>query len=80
MFCLRRMSGDKYFVDMIHCGGIEASIDATIKNRLWRVTSAIMEIKSIIQDCRLNTKGGIASGLELWELGVIPMLLNNAST
>ena len=65
---------------MIHCEGVDASIDASIKSRHWRVTSAIMEIKSILQDCRLNTKGGIASGLELWELGVIPMLLNNSST
>ena len=39
-----------------------------------------MEIKSILQDCRIHTKGGIAAGLELWELGIIPMLLNNAST
>lgn len=77
---MKNVESDKYLGDMIHCGGVEASIDATIRNRHWRVTSAIMEIKSVLEDCRLSKKGGIASGLELWELGVIPMLLNNAST
>ena len=42
--------------------------------------SSIIEIKSILNDCRLKTKGGILAGLDLWELGVMPMLLNNSST
>ena len=39
-----------------------------------------MEIKSVIEDCRADFVGGIQAGLNLWEGGVIPMILNNSGT
>ena len=33
-----------------------------------------------MEDCRSQAIGGLAAGIELWELAVIPMLLNNSGT
>ena len=41
---------------------------------------AIVEIKTIINDYRINTPGGLNTGIMLWELSVIPMILNNSET
>ena len=42
--------------------------------------SAIMEIKTIIEDYRIHVVGGLKSGLDIWEMAIIPSLLNNAET
>ena len=51
---------------------------ATIKERKGRVTASIFEIKAILEDIRMGAVGGMKGGLQLWEMAVIPMLLNNA--
>ena len=70
----------KYLGDEIHKNGLSASISVTIKEREGRIISAIVEIKSILEDCRLESIGGSLAGLEIWELAIIPMLLNNCDT
>ena len=52
---------------------------ATIKARSGLVTSAINEIRSVLEDCRINVVGGLCAGIDIWELSVIPFLLNNSS-
>ena len=42
--------------------------------------SAVFEIKTIIEDYRINSVGGILTGKELWDLAVIPVMLPNAGT
>jgi hypothetical protein len=37
-------------------------------------------IKAAIEDCRAEVVGGIVTGLEIWELAVIPYLINNCET
>ena len=64
----------------MHSDGNEASIEHTINERYCRVMSAILEIKSIINDYRVNYTGGLMTGIDIWEMAVIPMLLNNAGT
>ena len=39
-----------------------------------------MEIKTILNDYRSNTPGAINTGILLWEMSVIPMLICNADT
>ena len=51
---------EKYLGDIIHAEGNDKSIEKTINNRYWRIFSATLEVKSILNDCRVNTKGGIA--------------------
>ena len=64
--------------DQIHQLGNSESVLATIKARAGQVSAAIVEIRSIIEDCRANTVGGIIAGLDIWEASVIPFLLNNS--
>ena len=40
----------------------------------------IYEIKALIEDCRAEVVGGIIAGLEIWEVTVIPYLMNNSDT
>ena len=39
-----------------------------------------MEIKTIVNDYRIQKRGGLNTGILPWEVAVIPMLLNNAGT
>ena len=39
---------------------------------------SIFEIRTVIDDCRSHVAGGLTSGLDIWEMAVIPMLTNNA--
>ena len=70
----------KYLGDIIHKDGLSASADATVKAREGRTTSVIIEIKSILDDCRLQIIGGALAGVDIWELAVIPSILTNAET
>ena len=45
-----------------------------------RIIGAIFEIQSVLEDLRLHALGGMSSGLLIWQLAVIPSLLNNAGT
>ena len=37
-------------------------------------------IMAIIDDCRVNSVGGLQSGLDFWEMSYLPSLLNNSQT
>ena len=71
---------DKWLGDILHQDGLAASTEATIKERTPQVKSAIFEIKGIIEDFRSQRIGGAVGALDLWELSVLPMLLNNSGT
>ena len=34
----------------------------------------------MVDDCRANVTGGLLSGIDIWEIAVIPYLLNNSET
>ena len=34
----------------------------------------------MIEDCRANAVGGLVVGIEIWELAILPQLLNNSET
>ena len=42
--------------------------------------SGILEIKTIVEDCRSQYIGGILIGIDMWELAILPMLINNSGT
>ena len=77
---INEKDSEKYLGDYLHNKGSQESINFTIKGRQWRVTSVILEIKTIIEDCRTHHIGGLLTGVQLWELAILPMLLNNAGT
>ena len=65
---------------MISTGGLAESVLATVLKRKGQVVSSILETKAVIEDCRSNIVGGITAGLEIWELAILPHLLNNSET
>ena len=77
---LKEKSSYNYLGDVIHMDGVSKSALATIKQREGRIINAINEVKSIIEDCRMQSVGGALAGLEIWELAFIPSILTNADT
>ena len=71
---------EKYLGDQISAGGLGPSILATIKKRRGLVIDKIFEIKAVIDDCRSHVTGGIQTGLDIWEMLVIPYLTNNSES
>ena len=58
--------------------GVGKSALATINKRYGVAYKAIFEIKTIIEDTRSNVPGGFMCGIKLWEIGVLPALMNSA--
>ena len=42
--------------------------------------SGILETRAIIDDCRVNSVGGLQTGLDFREMSYLPSLLNNSQT
>ena len=77
---MKEKPSEKYLGDLIHEKGLKESVAATIKSREGRINAAILEVRSIIDDFRVQTIGGTLAGLEIWELALIPSILNNCET
>ena len=71
---------EKYLGDMINGGGLSESIESTITERHGRIFGSILEIRTILEDYRSSRAGGVTSGIMLWEVAVIPSLINNSET
>ena len=71
---------EKYLGDFLHCGGLSASVRATVDARAASLKSGAVEVRAIIEDCRSSCLGGLTVGLEILELAYIPAVLNNAQT
>ena len=78
-FPMKEMTQEKYLGDYLHCNGNPDSVAATVKVRSGLAVSAVNEIKSVLEDCRVNVAGGLCAGIDIWELSVLPFLLNNCS-
>ena len=71
---------EKLLGDIFSSDGLADSAKATIDSRKWQVVSSIAEIRAVVEDYRANLLGGISTGLEIWEMSVIPFLLYNSET
>ena len=71
---------EKYLGEIISAGGLADSVTATVAKRSGRVLQSIFEIRTIIDDCRSHVTRGIVTGLDIWEMAVIPHLTNNCET
>ena len=76
----KRKMQEKWLGDIFSSQGLDASVQATIEDRIPRVKAAMFEIKGIIEDFRSQCLGGVEGALDLWEFCVIPMALNSAGT
>ena len=70
----------KYLGDYLSHLGLGESVAATVNKRKGMVTLSIFEIRTVIEDCRSQVCGGLTAGLDIWEMAVIPRLLNNAES
>ena len=68
----------KYLGDWIASEGLAESVSVTVKKRKGTVAMSIGDIRTIVDDCRSIACGGLAIGIDLWELGVVPQLLFNS--
>ena len=68
----------KYLGDYISSYGLAHSVESTVNKRRGLAVRSIFEIRAVIDDFRSATAGGITAGLDIWEMAVLPMLLNNA--
>ena len=77
---LNRSEHERYLGDYLSSGGLSDSVKITVDKRKGFVISNIYHIRQIIEDCRANVASGIIVGLEIWELAIIPYLLNDSET
>ena len=75
---MKRETEAKYLGDWISQSGLAESVSTTVRRRRNTVLCTISEIRSVVDDYRSNACGGLAVGLQIWETGIIPMLLYNA--
>ena len=74
------LQNEKYLGDMICTSGLAGSVQATVMKRKGQFVTSIIETKAVIEDCRANIVGGITAGVDIWELAILPFLLNNCDT
>ena len=77
---MKNVKMEKYLGDQISSEGLADSAHATILKRRGQVISCILETIAVVEDCRANVLGGILAGLEIWEIAILPFLLNNCET
>ena len=75
---MKRDSEAKYLGDWIHQAGLAESVASTIEKRKHSVLSSIRDIRNVVDDVRSSICGGLVSGLQIWEIAVVPMVLYNA--
>ena len=71
---------EKYLGDYFHCGGLAKSVETTVCKRYGVALNSILELKSVIDDFRMHKLGGISSGIDIFNLAILPALIYNSET
>lgn len=79
-FATKERNQEKWLGDQFHEEGLSKSIEASINSRIGRTKAAIFEVKSILEDFRMQKVGGLIGGFDIWEMAIVQSLLNNAQT
>ena len=77
---MKEVKAEKYLGDYLSTDGLGESTLTTIQRRNRKCVTALIEIRAVVDDCRAMVIGGIVTGLEIWEMAVVPFLLNNCET
>ena len=75
---IKQKTKEKYLGEIISSLGVADSVKMTIDDRKGRTISSIFELSSILEDIRMQSAGGLMSGLNIWLFGLLPSLLTNA--
>ena len=65
----------KYLGMILHEDGVQASIRATVEDRIGKIRGATFEIRALIEDFRMAALGGLMGAWILWKKALIPSLL-----
>ena len=79
-FVTKEKMVDKYLGDLFSSEGLGESILETIKDRAGKVKTAMMDVKGVMEDFRMQAVGGIIGAWDLWNMAIIPSLLANCGT
>ena len=79
-FETKEKKADKYLGDIFSSEGLGDSIVKTIQDRAGKVKIAMMEVKGVMEDFRMQAVGGIMGAWDLWNSAILPSLLCNCST
>ena len=79
-FSVKRKEFDRYLGQILHTDGVRASVEATIAEREGKLKGTVFEVKSIIEDFKMQALGGMMAAWELWEKAMVPSLLSGAGT
>ena len=82
MFCnqvMRVSVCEKYLGDYVS-SSLSDSVFRTVQKRKGLSKRLISEIKITIEDMRSKTVGGLIAGIDIWNMAVVPFLLNNCDT
>ena len=77
---MKQVQTEKYLGDQISSRGLADSVHVTISKRRGKVLQSIFEIRAVLDDCRSHVTGGMITGLDIWEMAVLPFLLNNCES
>ena len=77
---MKIVEAEKYLGDYISAEGLSESVWLTVMKRKPRTMISIFEAKSVVQDCRSTTIGGLRVAIDIWEVAILPYLLHNSET
>ena len=77
-FITKEKTQERWLGDISHSGGLAQSVLSTIQERSGKVKGAIFETAALIQDYRLQSAGGLMSGIYIWQLAIVQSLLSNS--
>ena len=70
----------KYLGDYFHTGGLVKSVEVTVNKRYGVCLNEVLELKSVLDDFRMQSLGGIKVGIEIFNLAILPKLIYNSET
>ena len=79
-FCgqpVKQLESEKYLGDYFGTS-LSESVFITVQKRKGMCERLIREIKVTVEDCRSETVGGLITGLEIWNMAVVPFLFSNS--
>ena len=77
---MREKHSEAYLGDILCCKGLRASTEASIKERTAKVKGSIYELRSLVEDFRMQSVGGMTAAIDLYESCIVPSLLSNSGT
>ena len=64
--------------DLISADGVAESVKVTVDKRYVLAYKSMFEILVIVEDVRSEVTGSVMTAINIWEMAVIPALLNSA--